>query len=173
MRIIRRWALVASGLILALSAAAVALAPGAHAGGLQLGLVSTSGFLRDSNNGGSGSPVVQALNDIDGPAENVSVNPTGTGNNVKIAFTAHAGLCVGLNPNDLMNFQLVSCATGLGTVFREYTRNGGLVFDNQNADNRLGGEWDLTGFFTGGQLKIDVPNGGGFQRWQNCSGGCA
>jgi hypothetical protein len=172
MRTIRRWALAASGLILALPAAAIALAPGAHAGGLQLGLVSTSGFLRDSNNGGSGSPVVQALNDIDGPAENVSVNPTGTGNNVKIAFAAHSGLCVGLNPSNLTDFQLVSCATGLGTVFREYTRNGGLVFDNQNADNRLGHEWDLTAWGVGVQLSADIP-GEGFQRWQNCSGGCA
>ena len=159
-------------LVLAPAAAAVG-SPAAHAGGLQLGLVSASGFLRDSNNGGPGSPVVAALNDIDGPAENVSVNPTGTGSNVKIAFTQHSGQCVGLDSSH-MNFILVSCATGIGTVFRQYTRNGGLVFDNNYADaHNGGGEWDLSADGSTGDQLIAAIAGTFFQRWQNCSGGCA
>ena len=170
-RIIRA-ALVAAA-IAAVGGGALSLArpQAAHAGGLQLGLSSAPGWLRDANNGGSGSPVVWGDTDIDGPAENVAVNPTGTGSNVKIAFTGHSGLCVGLNPADTSSFQLVDCGTGIGTVFRQYTRNGGLVFDNNYADSHRGGEWDLTAIGSGLQYVIGHP-GSFYQRMRNCSGGC-
>jgi hypothetical protein len=171
-RLRRRLGWLALVLVPLAPAAAVIGAAPAHAGGLQLGLVSTTGFLRDSNNGGAGSPVVQAATDIDGPAENVAVNPTGTGTNVKIAFTQHAGLCVGLDSSH-QAFILVSCATGIGTVFRQYTRNGGLVFDNNYADaHNGGGEWDLSADGSTSDQLIAAIAGTFFQRWQNCSGGC-
>jgi hypothetical protein len=169
-RIIR--AVLVAAAIAAAGGGTLARPQAAHAGGLQLGLSSAAGWLRDSNNGGSGSPVVLGGTDIDGPAEDVAVNPTGTGSNVKIAFTGHSGQCVGLNPSDTSSFQLVDCGTGIGTVFRLYTINGGQVFDDNYADAHRGGEWDLTSTGgTGAQLIIGT-RGSFFQRWRNCSGGC-
>jgi hypothetical protein len=102
----------------------------------------------------------------------VSVNPTGTGSNVKIAFVNHSGQCVGLNPGDTTSFQLVSCATGIGTVFRLYTLNGAQVFDNNYADAHRGGEWDLTALGNIGSQLVVGTRGSFYQRWVNCSGGC-
>ena len=126
--------------------------------------------VRDANDSNSpGSPIVAGDTDIHGTAE--ALNMLVVSGGVKLQFAGHTSLCVSL-ASDGSSFVTGDCSTAIGTVFREYTLNGALVFDNRYADQHHSGEWDLTTTDGVGSQWIIGLRGSFYQRLINCSGNC-
>lgn len=140
--------------------------------GFQLCSVSLPGnCVRDMNNAGDGSPVIESGSDIDGPAEDLA--RISVSNGVKFEFTGHSGECIALNPVDTSSFQLGNCSTAIGTVFTQLLRNGVPVYENNYASShRSGGPWYLTMLGNVGSTLTIGTNGAFYQRMIDCTGGC-
>lgn len=167
-------ALICAGAVLVPAGAASASAHSVHPAlsGSELCTASAPALVcvRDANDSNSpGSPIVAGGTDIHGTAE--ALNMLVVSGGVKLQFAGHTALCVSL-ASDEVNFVTGNCSTAIGTVFREYTLNGALVFDNRYADQHRGGEWDLTtGDGVGSQWFIGT-RGSFYQRLINCTGNC-